>query len=83
MPGMDATAEYGAVGKLKLPALLIWGREDKTVSAADIQQIEELIPGIEYHTIEEAGHIPQYERPEVVNPLLINFLNGLKNPLGP
>jgi pimeloyl-ACP methyl ester carboxylesterase len=83
MPGMDATAEYGAVGKLKLPALLIWGREDKTVSAADIQQIEELIPGIEYHTIEEAGHIPQYERPEVVNPLLIDFLNGLKNPLGP
>ena len=83
MPAMDATAEYGAVGKLKLPALLIWGREDKTVSAADIQQIEELIPGIEYHTIEEAGHIPQYERPEVVNPLLINFLNGLKNPLGP
>ena len=63
MPGMDATAEYGAVGKLKLPALLIWGREDKTVSAADIQQIEELIPGIEYHPIEEAGHIPSTSVP--------------------
>ena len=80
MPSMDAAAEYSAVGKQNMPVLLIWGREDKTVSAADIQQLKELIPEIEYHIIEAAGHIPQYERPEVVNPLLVNFLNGLKNP---
>lgn len=80
MPSMDAAAEYSAVGKQNMPVLLIWGREDKTVSAADIQQLKELIPGIEYHIIEAAGHIPQYERPEVVNPLLVNFLNGLKIP---
>ena len=83
MPSMDAAAEYRAVGKQKLPVLLIWGREDKTVSAADIQQLEKLIPGIEYHVIEEAGHIPQYERPEVVNPLLVDFLNSLNNPSAP
>jgi pimeloyl-ACP methyl ester carboxylesterase len=77
-PGMDSLAEFGAVGRLNLPALLIWGREDKTVSSADMQQLVKLIPGIEYHIIEEAGHIPQYERPEVVNPLLVEFLNGLK-----
>ena len=80
MPSMDAAAEYSAVGKQNMPVLLIWGREDKTVSAADIQQLKELIPEIEYHIIEAAGHIPQYERPEVVNPLLVNFLNGLKIP---
>jgi pimeloyl-ACP methyl ester carboxylesterase len=83
MPTMDAAAEYGAVGKRNLPVLLIWGREDKSVSAADIQQLEKLIPGIESHIIEEAGHIPQYERPEVVNPLLVDFLNGLKIPSVP
>ena len=83
MPTMDSAAEYAAVGKRNLPVLLIWGREDKSVSAADIQQIETLIPGIESHIIEEAGHIPQYERPEVVNPLLVDFLNGLKNPSVP
>jgi pimeloyl-ACP methyl ester carboxylesterase len=77
-PGMDSLAEFGAVGRQNLPALLIWGREDKTVSSADMQQLVKLIPGIEYHIIEEAGHIPQYERPEVVNPLLVEFLNGLK-----
>jgi len=77
-PGMDSLAEYSVVGSQNLPALLIWGREDKSVSSADMQQLVKLIPGIDYHIIEEAGHIPQYERPEVVNPLLIEFLNGLK-----
>ena len=76
-PDMVSLAEYAAVGKLNLPALLIWGREDKTISSSDMQQLEELIPGIEFHIIEEAGHIPQYERPESVNPLLVEFLNGL------
>ena len=78
MPGMDSLVEYEAVGRQNLPALLIWGREDRTVSSADMQQVVELIPGIEFHIINEAGHIPQYELPGVVNPLLVEFLNGLK-----
>ena len=82
-PGMDSLAEFGAVGQQNLPALLIWGREDKTVSSADMQQLVKLISGTEYHIIDEAGHIPQYERPEVVNPLLVEFLNGLKVPSVP
>lgn len=82
-PGMDSLAEYTAVGRQNLPTLLIWGREDKTISSADMQQLVKLIPGIDYHIIEEAGHIPQYERPQVVNPLLVSFLNGLSTRPGP
>jgi pimeloyl-ACP methyl ester carboxylesterase len=77
-PGMDSLAEFGVFGRQNLPTLLIWGREDKSVSSAEMQQLVQLIPGIDYHIIEKAGHIPQYERPEIVNPLLIEFLNGLK-----
>ena len=75
---MDSLAEFGVFGRQNLPTLLIWGREDKSVSSAEMQQLVKLIPGIDYHIIEKAGHIPQYERPEIVNPLLIEFLNGLK-----
>jgi len=79
-PGMDSLADYDLLGRENLPALLIWGRQDSTVSSADMDQLVRLIPGIQYHIIEDAGHIPQYERPEVVNPLLVDFLNGLKVP---
>jgi len=82
-PEMDALGEFESVGSRDLPTLLIWGREDKTVSFDDIQQLVEVTPGIELHIIEEAGHIPQYERPEVINPLLVEFLrkaNGLPTP---
>lgn len=77
-PGMDSLAEFRAVGRQNLPTLLIWGREDKTISSADMQELVQLILGIDYQIIDKAGHIPQYERPEVVNPLLINFLRSLK-----
>jgi pimeloyl-ACP methyl ester carboxylesterase len=77
-PTMDSMAEYAAVGRQNLPALLIWGREDRTISSTDMKQLVKLIPGIDFEIIEEAGHIPQYERPEIVNPLLIKFLDGLK-----
>jgi len=80
MPGMDALKEYETVGKQNLPVLLIRGGEDNIVSAADMDQLVKMIPEIEYHIIEEAGHNPQYEHPEVVNPILIEFMNGLKVP---
>jgi pimeloyl-ACP methyl ester carboxylesterase len=70
----DIHAPYLCVGKQKHPALLIWGREDHVVSFDLNQSVREMIPYIQFEPIDEAGHIPHYERPEVVNPLLINFL---------
>jgi pimeloyl-ACP methyl ester carboxylesterase len=35
--------------------------------------VRPLIPPAEFHPIPDAGHVPHLERPEVVNPLLIDF----------
>jgi len=69
-----ATDAYAGVGKQDCPVMLIWGRKDQVVPFELSEQIEELIPQVEFHAIDEAGHVPHYERPEVVNPLLIEFL---------
>ena len=53
--------------------LLIWGRADITVPFKTHEQVQTAIPQVQFHPIDEAGHIPNYERPEVVNPLLIDF----------
>ncbi len=67
---------YRRIGRSDLPVLLIWGEEDTTVPFEHSQTLLELIPQIEFHPILEAGHIPQYEKPEIVNPILIDFLRG-------
>lgn len=70
----DFTATYHRAGALAIPKMLLWGRHDTTVPLAQSQHILDAMPGIEFHIIEQAGHIPHYERPEVVNPLLVEFL---------
>jgi pimeloyl-ACP methyl ester carboxylesterase len=33
------------------------------------------IPQVEFHPLENAAHVGFYETPEVVNPILVEFLN--------
>jgi len=69
-----AVEAYERVGRQKCPVLLIWGREDHVVPFELSEKVKELIPDVEFHAIDGAGHIPHYEYPEVANPLLIEFL---------
>ncbi len=54
--------------------MLIWGKGDRTVPFKHNETFRRLVPQTEFHAVDEAGHIPQFEKPEVVNPLLIRFL---------
>ena len=65
---------YRQVGELNKPVLLLWGKEDRTVPLKHNETLRKVIPNIEFHAIEGTGHIPHYEKPVVVNPILLNFL---------
>jgi len=71
---VDAIAEYEALGQHGTPVLLIWGREDQTIAASDIELVRRAIPQVEFQPVEQAGHLPHYEQAGAVNPLLIEFL---------
>ena len=62
---------YKRIGESKLPVMLVWGREDRTVPYAHSHLALNVIPQVQFHPIAEAGHIPQFERPEIVYPLLV------------
>ncbi|HLK63766.1 MAG TPA: alpha/beta hydrolase [Bryobacteraceae bacterium] len=70
----DVTHEFLAAGKSGKPVLLIWGKADRDVPIELSADVRRAIPQAEFHAIEDAAHIPQYEHPEVVNPLVIAFL---------
>ncbi len=65
---------YGQVGKMRKPTLLIWGRQDATVPFEHSDDILKAIPHTQFHVIENCGHIPHYEKPEEVHPILLEFL---------
>lgn len=65
---------YQRVGRLKKRTLLFWGRNDNTVPLEHSKDILAAIPHTEFHIIENCGHIPHYEKPQAVNPILLEFL---------
>lgn len=67
---------YQRVGKLNKPTLLLWGRNDTTVPFADNEILCTAIPHAQFHAIENSSHIPHYEKPEEVNPILLRFLKS-------
>jgi pimeloyl-ACP methyl ester carboxylesterase len=75
--GMSATpSDFPALQRGSVPLLIVWGREDATVPFARSDSVRRSFPRAEFHAVDSAGHIPQYERPEAVNPLLVAFLRA-------
>jgi pimeloyl-ACP methyl ester carboxylesterase len=61
---------------ISCPTLLVWGEEDRVVPVADGERLAELIGQAELRVFAGCGHNPQFELPDVVNPLLAEFLSG-------
>ncbi|MCP4680811.1 MAG: alpha/beta hydrolase [Desulfobacterales bacterium] len=69
----DQLGVYEQVGRLDKPVLLIWGKEDKTVPFAGNERILDIVKA-DFLAVDAARHLVYYERPDVVNPGLIEFL---------
>jgi pimeloyl-ACP methyl ester carboxylesterase len=71
----DTSADYFTIGKSGKPVLLIWGKKDLDTPIELSKKVLGAIPHAEFHPIDDAAHIPHYEHPEIVNPLVIRFLS--------
>ncbi len=70
----DFSAAYGAVGQAGTPTLLFWGENDATVPFSYSQAVCAAIPQAVFQPVAGCGHTPHYEKPEEVNPRLLEFL---------
>ncbi len=74
MRDVDPLVEYRALGRAGRRVLLFRGAADRTITQENIDAIQSAIPGVRFHEIKEAGHVPHYEQAAVVNPIIIGFL---------
>ena len=80
MPLQFLEASYRAVGAAGTPVLLLWGRGDAVIPFETSQQVMAAMPQARLLVIDLAGHVPNYEKPEVVNPAMLAFLGDLQAP---
>ncbi|MGD1859286.1 MAG: alpha/beta fold hydrolase [Leptolyngbyaceae cyanobacterium] len=68
---------------IQQPLLVLWGEDDPWTpiqGAAIYQELSAasaIAPPVTFHGIPDTGHCPHDERPEVVNPLIIDWLQTL------
>ena len=72
----DQRTSYETVGRQGRPVLLFWGREDRIIPFENSDMIRNAVPGTVFHAIDSCGHIANYEKPEIVNPIMVDFLTG-------
>ncbi len=71
----DTLGQYQQLAQKGLPVLIIRGEQDRTISFEDIQLLRATLPHHRFEAIPDAGHIPHYEKPEMVNSVLVEFFS--------
>jgi pimeloyl-ACP methyl ester carboxylesterase len=72
----DMRPDYRSLGLSHKPVLLLWGKKDQDVPFAVSKDLLQNVPQAEFHAIDDAAHVGFYEHPEIVNPILIEFLRA-------
>ncbi len=62
--------------KVKCPALIVWGRQDRLLPVEHAYVLESLLPNSVLKIFDDCGHAPQIERADLFNALTLKFFKG-------
>jgi pimeloyl-ACP methyl ester carboxylesterase len=71
---VDQGEEIQRVGQHPRRVLVIWGKQDTQVPVEESASLLEAMPRARFVPVEESGHLPQWEQPDIFNETLIDFL---------
>lgn len=64
------------LGDITHPTLVIWGEQDGVFPLAVGKELHRTLTRSQFVTIPDAGHIPQWEQPDLVNRSLIAYIHS-------
>ena len=65
------------LGKIAVPTLIIHGEADQLIPVAEAEAMYRAIDEAEMVIVENAGHLPNLEQPDIFNDAIIDFLEEL------
>lgn len=79
-PGMRDPKLRRRLGRVRIPALVVWGESDGVVDADYGRAYAQSLPHARFKLIPEAGHVPQIEQPERLLTLVWEFADSITAP---
>jgi 2-hydroxy-6-oxonona-2,4-dienedioate hydrolase len=70
----SAQFEDGNLASMRVPTLVVWGRQDELIPLAAGEKLRDGISGAKLVVLEHCGHVPQIEMPADFNHALMGFL---------
>ena len=67
---------HADLARVRVPTLLICGRQDPVTPLADHQAMAACVPGSHLEVIEDCGHLSTIEQPEAVTSALSAWLSS-------
>lgn len=68
---------YGSFAKelknVRQPTLIIWGKQDKILGTKDAAKFARLIPDSQVIWIDDCGHVPHLEKPEITATSILHY----------
>lgn len=75
---ISAFSHVARLPGLAVPALVLCGEDDHAVPPAEGERIARLVPDGRFHAIPGARHLPNVERADLFNPLLLEWVARLR-----
>jgi pimeloyl-ACP methyl ester carboxylesterase len=76
-PGMHDPKLRRRLGRVTIPALVVWGESDGVVDPDYGRAYAQSLPNARFKLIPEAGHVPQIEQPERLLKLVWEFADSI------
>ncbi len=76
-PGMHDPKLRRRLGRVRIPALVVWGESDGVVDPDYGRAYAQSLPNARFKLIPEAGHVPQIEQPERLLTLVWEFADSI------
>jgi 4,5:9,10-diseco-3-hydroxy-5,9,17-trioxoandrosta-1(10),2-diene-4-oate hydrolase len=61
--------------RITSPTLIIWGRQDAIIPLKQAYYAKEKISNSKLHIVEQCGHMPNFEKPDEFNQIVLDFLS--------
>jgi pimeloyl-ACP methyl ester carboxylesterase len=69
--------QVGRLAQLDVPTLIVWGREDKGTPLLRCgQEMHRVLKGSRLEVLDDAGHVPNFEKADPFNRLVLDFLGS-------
>jgi pimeloyl-ACP methyl ester carboxylesterase len=72
----DPRRYLGLEARIRVPTLVVWGREDRLLPSHDSESVAARIAGSRLVILPEAGHLPQREVPDTFSSTVAGFLSS-------